>query len=264
MKKVKYLLKSHFENISIIFNVAKFEYIISSRNTRLGIIWNFLNPTIQILLYTIIFGMGIRGSTRGDFPYIVWALSGIVPWLLISKTLSMSSKSIIANKNWASKTTVPISIFPTIYALQEFFTFLVTLLLTYLVLLGFGYLNLNLWLHIYYLICIFVFCITISSFVGVICALIPDIRYLIAHIIRLTFWFSPVIWDISNLGKNIYLILQINPVMYLLNGFRYSITGIQLPNYFPNYDVYFWVVIIIILGISAKLHHTYKEGEYDR
>ena len=263
MDAIKYVLNSHFKNIYMIFAISKFEYFSRVRNNRLGILWIFMNPLIQILLYWFIFGIGIKGATRGDFPYIVWVLSGVIPWFFISKSISTGSQAISGNIKIVTRTSTPIVIFPTISMIVEFYNFIIMIVISIIAIAINNHLNINFFMFLYYLISMIFFLFAINSMLSAFVAIITDIKYLIQHGLKLAFWISPIIWDISSINTMLQAIIQLNPINYIIIGYREALTGLTIPIQIPYYHAYFWVITILIFLIGVQFQYSYKKGTYD-
>lgn len=89
-KSLRYVLKENFTNLFRIYSIAKYEILADMRDSKLGLFWNFANPTIQVLTYWLVFGVILPGRSDEDgIPYLCWLLGGIVVWFLSLHVLQM-------------------------------------------------------------------------------------------------------------------------------------------------------------------------------
>ncbi|WP_302373256.1 ABC transporter permease, partial [Enterococcus asini] len=115
MKEVYLVLAEQLRNFRIIFRLSRYEEKATYQSHYLGLLWQILNPLIQIAIYYLIFGLGMNGGreVNGD-PFIVWMLCGIIPWFFISSSILGGSNSIYTQVNLVSKMKFPVSILPSI------------------------------------------------------------------------------------------------------------------------------------------------------
>ncbi|ERJ12929.1 ABC transporter permease [Haloplasma contractile] len=261
MNNVYQFIKDHIKFMNIILRLAKFDYIVMFRDNELGMIWSFFNPLIQILTYYVVFGTGLRGAYTAEYPYFLWLISGIVPWFFISPTINKGSRSIVSKLKHVAKMNVKISIFPTITIVSNFYGHLMMLLIT--VIIAFLYGHTPSVMLFYYLFATLVFLIALNSLAASLIALVNDLANLISPILRLNFWFLPIVWNISALDENVRFLLQLNPIFYLVNGYRASIIGEGIPYLIPYYDLYFWSITLFLLYLGCNLLYRYRYVFYE-
>jgi len=79
IKSIRYVVSENISNIYRIFLIAKYEILAENRDSKLGILWNVLNPLIQISTYWFVFGIGIRSGKPVDgIEFLDWLLAGMV------------------------------------------------------------------------------------------------------------------------------------------------------------------------------------------
>ncbi|MBC5635722.1 ABC transporter permease [Ornithinibacillus sp. BX22] len=259
------ILKEQVIHFPLIFRLAFYEIKSKYQMHYLGIIWQFLNPFIQVCVYWFIFGIGLRqGESVGDIPYIIWLLTGLIPWFFISPSVVQGANSIYSKVNLVSKMKFPVSILPTITIISNSLNLIVMLAIFGIVA---WYYNISLSLHIvqlpYYMLCLYVFLFALTLLSSTISALIRDFQLLIQSIMRLLFFLTPILWSIDRFPEQYQTILKLNPFAYIINGFRNSILE---GNWFFNerrYMFYFWSLTLLILFIGSILHERFKNKFVD-
>src|SRR6476620_10322529 len=115
MKALLQLLKEQYENKHLIWRLAAFEQKSKFRLHYLGAFWQLFSPLMQVVVFFVIFGLGIRqGQDVGDTPFFVYLMCGLIPWFFISPTVLQGSNSIHKKINMVSKMKFPVSVLPTI------------------------------------------------------------------------------------------------------------------------------------------------------
>jgi len=273
MKALLRVLKEQFLSLPLIIRLAAYETKSKYQMNYLGVLWQFLNPLIQMLAYWFVFGIGIRKSSEvvtgvGEVPFIIWMLAGLIPWFFISPTILDGSNSVYKRINMVAKMNFPISSLPSVAIAANLFSYFVMIVVYVIVLLGFGiYPNLH-WLeYIYYLFCMIVFMFAFSLFNSTISVLVRDYQFLLQSATRLMFFLLPIFWDISTqLGDKhptMLSVIKLNPLFYIIDGFRNSFFGGDWFFEDVTYTLYFWALTLLILTVGSILHMKFRDKFVD-
>ncbi|AGN38139.1 teichoic acids export ABC transporter permease subunit TagG [Bacillus paralicheniformis] len=273
MKALIRVLKEQFLSLPLIIRLAAYETKSKYQMNYLGVLWQFLNPLIQMLAYWFVFGIGIRKSSEmvtgvGEVPFIIWMLAGLIPWFFISPTILDGSNSVYKRINMVAKMNFPISSLPSVAIAANLFSYFVMMAIYVMVLLGFGiYPNLQ-WLeYIYYLFCMIVFMFAFSLFNSTISVLVRDYQFLLQSVTRLLFFLLPIFWDISTqLGDKhpaLLNVIKLNPLFYIIDGFRNSFLGGSWFFEDATYMLYFWLFTFLLLLVGSILHMKFRDKFVD-
>lgn len=264
-KSLLYVLKEHANNIYRIITIVKYEIMAEHRDSKLGIVWSVLNPLIQIFSFWFAFGLGIRGGQPVDgIPYINWMLAGIVPWFFISDAIRSGTNSIHRRINIISKIKFPLSILPTVEVLKGLFVHLITLGLGMIFLFMNGnsvhLMNLGV---LYYLVCTILFVIAFGMISSVLNMFTRDVRKGINASIRLLTYVTPILWTMDKLPVSLQKLMCLNPLYYLIQGYRGSL--LASPNMLPSFSdgMVFWFIIISMFLIGSILMYKFKNKLID-
>ncbi|WP_246942794.1 ABC transporter permease [Bacillus pinisoli] len=264
MKFVFEVVKEQILNLSLIFRLASYEIKSSYQMHYLGVIWQFLNPLLLVTVYWLVFGLGLRGdrAVEGD-SYFIWLIVGLIPFLFISPSITQGSNSVYAKVNLVSKMKFPVSILPSITIVSNLFNFFIMLIAVIIVLYfnnvfaGFYLLQLPYFLFatVFFLFAITLLCSTISI-------IARDFQLLLQSIMRIMLYLTPILWDPSNL-PTLEKILKLNPMYYLVEGYRYMLLGESWFFLDWRYTFYFWICNFVILFIGASLHVHFRKKFVD-
>ncbi|KYC77956.1 ABC transporter permease [Bacillus licheniformis] len=273
MKALIRVLKEQYLSLPLIIRLAAYETKSKYQMNYLGVLWQFLNPLIQMLAYWFVFGIGIRKSSEmitgvGEVPFIIWMLAGLIPWFFISPTILDGSNSVYKRINMVAKMNFPISSLPSVAIAANLFSYFVMMAIYVIVLLAFGiYPNLQ-WLeYIYYLFCMIVFMFAFSLFNSTISVLVRDYQFLLQSVTRLLFFLLPIFWDISTqLGDKhpaLLNVIKLNPLFYIIDGFRNSFLGGSWFFEDATYMLYFWAFTLLLLTVGSVLHIKFRDRFVD-
>ena len=195
----------------------------------LGFSWAILNPAIQIILFTVIFGKIANIPTDG-IPYFLFSTVAIIPWTYMSEAMAQSSQSLVSEQGMLGKVYFPRMIYPLTPLLSKLVDFSISLLL----LLG---------VLIYYkvtptwnllLLPIFVgYMVLIPAGIGLwlssLAVRFRDVKFAMSFIIRLLIYTAPVLYSASLIPPEYRLLYSLNPIVGVMEGFRASLLGGAVP-----------------------------------
>ena len=267
MNNIIEVIKEQFNSFGIIRRVSKYEDKATYQSHYLGLIWQFLNPLIQIAIYYLIFGLGLnQGRTIHGVPYIVWMLIGIIPWFFISKSILGGSDSVYKKVNLVSKMKFPISILPSINMMGNIVSYWWMMLILLLVMFFIGLWPTIYWVqYIYYFVCMIAFLFAIGILNSTITVLIRDYHIMLQSIMRLLFYISGAIWNIENQNLPVWLVklIQLNPIYYVISGFRDSFLSQEWFWQKPTLTLIFWGSVLIILLVGTHVHMKFRSRFVD-
>jgi teichoic acid transport system permease protein len=259
------VIKEQLLNLNLIFRLAFYDIKGKYLMHYLGIFWQFLNPAVQILIYWLVFGLGIRGGEPiGNVPFFVWLICGLIPWFFINPSITQGSNSVYSRLSLVSKMKFPVSILPSVTIVSNSFTFFVMLIVLIIILFINGITpNIYFIQLIYYLFCLFIFLFSFTLLFSTFSTIVRDFQSLLQTSMKMVFFLTPILWDTSKLPDFAENILKLNPIYYLINGFRN--TFLFKTWFFEDLasTLYFWTVTLIILFIGAKIHLKFRKRFVD-
>lgn len=278
MRSVITVLKEQINSFYLARRLSVYELKSANRNHYLGIFWEIINPMIQISIYWFVFGFGILHSTGRSkielygqlIPYFPWMLSGIVVWFFVNQSITLGSKSIYSRIRMISKMSFPMSVIPTYVIFSKLYQHL---MLLGVVLVIFQFLDYPINIHYlqlpYMIVATVIFLITLSLITSTLTTIVRDFQMLITSIVRILIYLSPILWapykivDSKN-GELILTIMKLNPIYYLIEGYRASILGLSwYPIEHWEYTLYFWGMILVLLFIGSVLHVKFRNRFVD-
>lgn len=272
-KSVQYVLKENFTNLYRIFCIAKYELLADMRDSKFGLFWNFASPAIQVLTYWLIFGIAWHKKPivhEGILvSYLPWLVVGYAAWWFIQPCIQNGCSAVFSKTNVITKMKFPVSVLPATICAKEFFNHLCMLIIAFITLFICGYRPSFYWLGlIYYAICAFVLVEAISLILSVLTMLWRDIKKLVTSLMRMLMYFSPVIWE-CHFDNSVPFhdilnsIMKLNPVYYIVNGYRDVVFYNKTIFAHPVQTLYFWALVLVLFVIGCLLMYKFKRKFID-
>lgn len=225
----------------------------------LGVFWTFIHPIVMIAVFWFVFSVGFKAKPMSDVPFVVWLTAGLAPWFIFSEIISGSTSIIVANAHLIKKTIFYPQILPLIKMCASLVTHCVFLIVLFLLILFQG-LELSFWFFqgLYYLFALLFFTLGISWMLSALNVFIRDVAQLISVVLQVGFWVTPIFWDINMMSERVQWVLKLNPVYYLIQGYRDSFIA-HIPFWErPLYSLYFWCCACFMFVFGAFVFRKLK------
>ncbi len=272
-KSIGYVIKENLSNLYRIYSISKYELLSDMRDSKFGIFWNFASPAIQVFTYWLIFGIAwgrndvvYHGITVS---YLPWLVVGFAVWWFIRPCIVDGCSAVFSKTNVITKMKFPVSVLPATVCLKELFNHFFMLVVTIITLNLCGYFFTWNWLWIlYYMFAAFMLVESISLVFSVLTMLWRDVKKFIASIMRMLMYFSPILWnaqfnDSVPFHDILNKLVKINPIYYIIQGYREAIFYGRTPFDHPVLSLYFWGVVLIIFIIGCVLMYKFKRKFID-
>jgi lipopolysaccharide transport system permease protein len=195
------------------------------RQTFLGIAWAVLQPLLAMILFTIFFGR-LAGMPSDGIPYALFAYAGLVPWTFFSNAVTNAGQSLIANPELVSKVYLPRLLIPAAAVVAALFDFAVAFgLMIFLIPYYHVSISLSILLVPALIFLMAVFALGVGLWACAINVRYRDVRYALPFAIQIWLFASPVIYPSSLVPEAWRLLLMLNPLTGIIDGFRSSLFG---------------------------------------
>jgi lipopolysaccharide transport system permease protein len=233
------------------------------KQTVIGTAWAVIRPFLTMIVFTVVFGKLAKLPSDGTVPYALMVFAGILPWSFFSTALTEASNSLIGNANLISKVYFPRLIVPIAAVMVAFVDFLISFVI--LVGLMIWYRFVPGW-HVLLLPVFVAIAFMVSLGIGVwITALnvkYRDFRYVIPFIVQLGMYVSPVGFSSSIVPAQWRLLYSINPLVGVIDGFRWCLLGGESTFYLPGLVLSIGVTILfVLLGVRRfrKMERSFAD-----
>jgi lipopolysaccharide transport system permease protein len=205
------------------------------KQTVIGVLWALIRPLLTMLVFTIIFGQIARLPADGTAPYPLMVFAGILPWTFFSSGLSEASNSLINNANLISKVYFPRLIVPTATVVVAFVDFLISFFILILLMAWYHFLpDWRMLVLPAFVLLAFFASVGPALWITALNVKYRDFRYVIPFIVQFGLYVSPVGFSSNVVPEQWRLLYSLNPMVGVIDGFRWCILGGQSELYVPG------------------------------
>ena len=246
------IFRELWKNKDLVWKLGKNDFKTKYAGSYFGILWAFVQPMVTILIYIFIFQFGFRVmDTPNGYPYALWLIAGIIPWFFFSEGVINATNCLLEYSYLVKKVVFKISVLPLVKILSALFVHLFFIVFSVVVYFLMGKTPIIQMIQLgYYTICAICLITALAYFT---CSIVPffrDFGTIINILMQVGMWACPIMWDMStfHMHEKIAFLLKLNPMFYVVQGYRDSfMDGIWFWER-PGMTLYFWV-ITVLLGI---------------
>ena len=239
----------------LLFSLALRDVKVMYAQTILGFSWAILQPLVQIILFTIIFGKIAKVNTEG-IPYVLFSSVALIPWNYISQTMTQSTQSLLTGQSMLGKIYFPRLIFPLMPIFSKLINFGISLVIVFSIMLYYRvFPTTNMLFLPLFLIMMMLVPASTGLWFSTLAIRFRDVQHLLPFSIQLLMYTAPIIYSASSIPEKYRIFYSLNPVVGVIEGFRACLLGTPIP------WQYIWPGIItgIILFITGAFYFRKME-----
>jgi lipopolysaccharide transport system permease protein len=238
------------------------DILVRYKQTAIGIVWALIRPFLTMVVFTIVFGKLAKLPSEG-VPYPILVFSAMLPWQFFSNALSESSNSLIANANLISKVYFPRLIVPASAVIVSLVDFMIS---------GMILLGLMAWYNFVpswriitlplFILIAFAASMGVGLWMAALNVEYRDFRYIVPFVVQFGLYISPVGFSSSIVPQQWRLLYSLNPMVGVIDGFRWAILGNQYTIYWPGFVLSIGLVgLLLISGIwyFRRMERTFAD-----
>lgn len=225
------------------------DILVRYKQTAIGVAWAVIRPFLTMIVFTVIFGRIAKLPTEGNAPYPIMVFSAMLPWQFFASAFSECSNSLIGNANLLSKIYFPRLVIPTSAVIVSFVDFLISGLMLVVLMLWYDF-----WPSWKIIALPGLMAVAFAAAMGAglwIAALnvkYRDFRYVVPFIVQFGLYISPVGFSSSIIPEQYRLLYSLNPMVGVIDGFRWTIIGGDVPFYLPGFLMSLVLVTALFVG----------------
>ena len=258
------LVAELWQNRQLIWKLAANDFKKRYAGSYMGKIWAFVQPVITVLMYWIVFDKVFQTKAQlvasgVEVPYVLYLTAGLVPWFFFSEALSNGTSALLEYTYLVKKVVFKISILPLIKVIAASFTHIFFALVLLVIACLYGYLPTFCTLQVvYYTICLFVLVLGLCFMTSAVVVFFKDLQQIIGIGLQLGMWATPILWDLNMLSPTMQKVMSINPLVYVVQGYRNAVYGNQWFFEDVTGTVYFWVITALLFLFGAFVFKRLK------
>lgn len=243
-----------------IIKLAWSDFVNRYRRSYIGSLWSIIYPFTTVLVLWFVFSQAFKAQpNKGEHPFIIWLLAGMSVWHFFAEALTTATQAITGNAFMLKKRAFNLLLLPCIRVLTSLFShgaFMILVIVMYAI---YGVYPSVYWVQLpYYIACTMLLAVGLGLITSSVSVFIPDIDNAVAVFIQLFFWVTPVFWSISMLPPKLSAILALNPMAYLVQGYRDALLGQGWIWDHPMELGIFWGVTLFMLLVGYSLFNRLK------
>lgn len=229
------------------------DILVRYKQTIIGILWSLVRPILTMVVFTVVFGKIANLPSEGEAPYALLVFAALLPWQMFANAIQESSNSLINNADLISKVYFPRMIMPVSAVMTAVVDFMIAFCIYLLLMFYYDY-PISIQILFMPLFMIFALATAIGAglFISALNVSYRDFRYIIPFIIQIGLFASPVGFSSSAVPEEWRLLYSINPMVGVIDGFRWCLLGQDVTFYWPGFILSVGVTcILLFVGVKT-------------
>lgn len=257
--------KELLQSRELIWKLAKNDFKKRYAGSYLGFLWALVQPVVTVAMYYVVFD--VIFNTRSEMvasgvevPYVLFLTAGLVPWFYFSEGITSGTNALLEYSYLVKKVVFNISILPIIKLVAATFihVFFAGVLLVVAGIYGY-YPTIYTIQIVYYSFCLFVLMLAMSYCTCAITVFFRDLSQIINIGLQVGMWATPILWNIGQIGDDrLVTLVKLNPLVYIVNGYRNAIYGDEW--FFEHFysSTYFWIFTVTLFCVGSLIFKRLK------
>jgi ABC-type polysaccharide/polyol phosphate export permease len=202
----------------------------------------------------VVFSVGFKAAPKGNVPFVVWLTAGMAIWNTFSEIISGSTGVIIGNAHLVKKVVFPLSILPVVKLVGSFITHSVFLFMLLALIILYGMPFSIYWLQaLYYFGAMSILALGVSWIASSVNIFARDTGQIVNVILQIGFWATPIFWDPGIMPEKVQSVLKLNPMFYIVQGYRESFIYFVPFWHHWQMTLYFWSITLFVFALGATI-----------
>jgi len=234
-----------------VWSLSKKDFQTRYLGSFLGILWAFIQPTTQVLIFWFVFQVGFKNAPIDNFPFILWLISAMIPWFFISDCIQNGTTSIIDNGYLVKKVVFRIGVLPFVKIYSAFYVHAFFILFMIVMFMVYGYFPTIYLLQIfYYLGAVSILVLGISLITSSLIIFLKDMGQIVGVLLQIGFWLTPIFYSLDIVPEKYQFLFKLNPFMYIVEGYRETFIYHKWFWEHPKLTLSYWLVTTVTLGVG--------------
>jgi lipopolysaccharide transport system permease protein/teichoic acid transport system permease protein len=253
-KSIYFFIKDIIDKRLIIADLVKRDIQQQYMGSYLGFVWVFLQPLLFILILYMVFEVGFRAGVSNEMPFSIYLITGMVAWLHFSINVSKNTNVIRSYSFLVKKVDFRLSILPIVQLLSSSLAHLILVFVAICFAWSIGYApSLYTLQIIYYYFAMSLLLLGIGWMTSSMSIFVNDVAKFMSVLVQFGFWLTPIFWNINLIPDRFKWLIELNPIYYIITGYRDSIVS-EIGFWERGNGVYYWAVTIFILFLGINIY----------
>ena len=238
----------------LVWRIIKVRY----KQTILGVAWAVIQPFFMMVIFTLFFGKFMKVPREG-ISYPLFSYAALLPWMLFSEGISRSTNSLVQDSNLIQKVYLPRLIIPLSGVLSPLFDFIFSFLVFLGMMVYFGCApSIKLVFLPVFLLLTLVTALAVGLWLSAMNVRYRDVRHVIPFLVQIMFFASPIVYSSSSLPESWRVIYSLNPMVGVIEGFRWILLGTQP----PGLEMLVSTTAMIVVLVSGAFYFRRMERNF--
>ncbi len=250
-----YLMVDVYSQRYAIWQLTKRDYKNRYVGSAFGFVWTILQPLAMITVLWLVFAKAFqRGDLADGVPFIAWLTVGMIVWEFFSEVIKSATKVFNSYSYLVKKINFRIAVLPIVKILSSLFVHIIFVFIAIAIILFAGVdFSLYWFQFLYYLVAMLLMILGISWITSSLQVFFQDTEQIVSIFLRFGFWLTPIFWQIDFLPESYRFWFKLNPMFYIVEGYRNSFIY-EIPFWQDlNLTIYFWALTIFFLVVGGLL-----------
>ena len=222
IESLKGIIKEIWSKKKLIFSLSVNDFKKKYSNSYLGLFWSFFQPLINIGVFWFVFSVGFRAADIEEgVPFILWLVCGLIPWYYFSEVFINGSNVLYEYSYMLKQMVFRPSILPLMKILSSLITHLFFIVIIIIIALIYKFpFSMHYLQLIYYIFCTMYLLLGLVWLASSLKVFLPDVSEIVSVMLQIGLWATPIMWNIKMIPEKYQWIIKLNPVFYIVNGYR--------------------------------------------
>jgi ABC-type polysaccharide/polyol phosphate export permease len=243
-----------FQSRAVIYELTKQDFRSKYLGSYLGLVWAFVNPSITIAIFWFVFQVGFKTKAiaTAEVPFVLWLIAGMIPWFFFGDSVSSAANSILEKSYLVQKVVFRVSILPIIKILSALLIHFFFVGVLCIMFLGYGFTPQWYYVQvIYYLFAMIILIAGLSWITSSLTLFLRDTGQIVGMLLQFGFWLTPIFWSSKTLQGKYQIFIKLNPLYYIIEGYRDSFINRVWFWEHAALTAYFWAITCTIFIVGA-------------
>jgi lipopolysaccharide transport system permease protein len=242
----------------LLFVLAWRDVSVRYKQTAIGIVWALGRPLLTMLVFTLVFSKLAKLPSEG-VPYPILVFAALLPWQFFSVAFSGAGDSLISNAGMISKVYFPRMVIPASAVIVSFVDFLISGIILVGLMIWYGFApNLRMLTLPLFILVAFAAAMGAGLWIAALNVKYRDFRIIVPFVVQFGLYISPVGFSSNIVPEQWRLLFSINPMVGVIDGFRWAILGGNTQFYWPGFQVSISLVLVVLVTGIVYFRQTEK------